>query len=127
MGMRFEPADNVEMKQSAAGDDTGVRPAAIEIHIEELVLHGFQASDKWSIGDAVKQELARLLGNQKMPALLHRELSADRLDAGSFKVTPNAKPRSIGTQLAQSVHQRLSSQQPSLNAAGQTKDKGKSR
>jgi hypothetical protein len=88
--------------------DTPLAPAAIELHIEELVLHGFPAGDRFRIGDAVQQELLRLIGEHGLPVLIAKQLSTERLDAGTFKVAPGAKPQTVGAQLAQSLHQRLS-------------------
>ena len=42
----------------------------IELHIEELVLHGFAPADRYRIGDTVQRELTRLLAEQGMPASL---------------------------------------------------------
>lgn len=78
-------------------------PAAIELHIEELVLHGFAPGDRYRIGEAVQRELMRLLGEQGMPPSLGQGGEIARLDGGSFKVTSN-KPETVGAQVAQAVH-----------------------
>ncbi len=85
-------------------------PAEIELHIEELVLHGFAAGDRRRIGDAVQIELQRILGRESLTQLLHKESHTERLDAGTFKVAGGARPQTIGTQLARTVHRRLMSQ-----------------
>lgn len=82
-------------------------PAVIEIHIEELILHGFNSSDRFRIGDAMQGALHRLIAAQSLPALFGKQAAIERLDAGQFKVAPGAGPQSIGDQLAQSVHQRI--------------------
>ena len=81
--------------------------AAVELHIEELVLHGFPASDRFRIGDAVEQELSRLIAERGL-GLAANPVSIGRLDAGAFKVPTNARPQAIGAQLAQQVYQQLS-------------------
>ena len=43
-------------------------PHSIEMHIEELVLHGFEPGDRHAIGDAVERELARLLSEHGLPS-----------------------------------------------------------
>lgn len=83
-------------------------PPRIELHIEELVLHGFERRDRHSIADAFERELSRLLTEQLSaqglsPALMHNAESAS-LDAGAIHLAPNAKPDSIGTHIAQAVH-----------------------
>ena len=50
-----------------------MRPGWIELHIEELVLHGFAPGDRHPIGDAVEHELIRLFAEQGLPSLLNGE------------------------------------------------------
>ena len=40
------------------------KPYNIELHIEELVLHGFSPRDRDAIGEAVQRELTRLFVEQ---------------------------------------------------------------
>ena len=75
------------------------RPA-INLHIEELVLHGFAFGDRHRIGSAVEQELTRLLAEQP----LTRHESVERVDAGVFHVSLGAKPAAVGAQIAGAVH-----------------------
>jgi hypothetical protein len=86
-------------------------PATIELHIEELVLHGFPASDRLHIGDAVQQELLRLVTEQGLPGMGANPVDVQRLNAGSFQVASGAKPQAIGAQLAQHLHRRLAPEQ----------------
>jgi hypothetical protein len=88
---------------------------ALELHIEELVLHGFPAGDRFRIGDAVEQELSRLIVEQGLG--LTTELNMEALDAGTFRVGANARPQAIGRQLAHNVHQGLSTP-PRVQAHG---------
>jgi len=80
----------------------------IKLHIEELVLHGFAPGDRHTIADSVERELSHLLATQFAEQGIQSSLTHNaehaRLDAGSFHVTPNAKPNAIGTQIAQAVH-----------------------
>ncbi|HSD82553.1 MAG TPA: hypothetical protein VLG46_01765 [Anaerolineae bacterium] len=79
---------------------------AIELHIEELALHGFPAADRHPIGTAVERELARLLAERgKQSRLTGGEIA--RLDGGAFAVTPNATPEMIGMQIAQAIYTGL--------------------
>jgi hypothetical protein len=80
---------------------TRTRPR-IELHIDELVLHGFNPADRRGIGDAVERELARLLaGPSGVPMT---PTGADRVDAGSFVHDAGAPPRQVGAQIAGAVH-----------------------
>lgn len=82
-------------------------PAALELHIEELVLHGFPAGHRFGIGDAVQQELARLVAEQGLPGVMAHPVNIDRIDAGTIQVGMGARPRMIGTQLAEKLHQQF--------------------
>lgn len=114
MGVRIVSSDHRSIRPSIGLEDSPAQTSAIvELHIEELVLHGFRSGDRFHIGDALERELAQLLGKQGLPVLLQQQSFVDRLDAGTFKVTSGTKPRGIGTQLAQSLHQRLTSQHSS--------------
>ncbi|MEI2579944.1 hypothetical protein [Scytonema sp. PRP1] len=76
----------------------------IELHIEELVLHGFARQDRYRIGDAIQQELTRLLNEQGVPPSVAGSGEIARLDAGTFEVKAGAKPEAIGVQVAQAIY-----------------------
>ncbi len=76
----------------------------VELHIEELVLHGFAASDRYRIGEIVERELARLFAEEGVPASLTSSLEAERLDAGAFHVAANSRAEAVGAQVAQAVY-----------------------
>jgi hypothetical protein len=90
---------------------TQINPASVELHIEELVLHGFAAGDRYAIAEAVKHELSRLLVDQfaaqGLPSSFAESSEHARLDAGAFNVAPSANSEAIGGQIAQTVHQGL--------------------
>jgi len=79
-------------------------PYNIELHIEELVLHGFAPKDRYAIGEAVQRELARLFAEQGVPPSVGRGYEAARLDGGSFHIAEGSKGDAIGAQVAQSVY-----------------------
>ena len=83
------------------------RPRAIEVHIDELVLHGFDAADRHSIGDAVQVELAELLGAMEVAGSMSRSTSIERLDGVSIvPLGPDA--RHLGQAIGRSVSEGLS-------------------
>lgn len=84
------------------------RPARIELHIEELVLHGLPTAHRFDVGDALERELQRLLSEHRLPI---GPVDVASLDAGVLRVAKNARPQAIGTQLAQRVHEQLSTLQ----------------
>jgi len=81
---------------------------SIELHVEELVLHGFAPSDRYVIGDAVEREMARLLIEQRIPSSLRSENATDEITGATFNAAYNAKPSAIGRQIAQAVYQGFS-------------------
>lgn len=44
-----------------------MRPRHVEIHVEEMVLHGVDPSDRHAVGDAVVAELTRLIAEGGLP------------------------------------------------------------
>jgi hypothetical protein len=81
-----------------------VRPANIELHVDELVLHGFSPADRYRIGEAVERELGRLFAERGAPSSLVREAEIARLDGGSFEASPDPGAEAIGVRLAQTVY-----------------------
>lgn len=79
--------------------------SAIEVSIEELVLHGFGAGDRYAIAEAVERELARLLAEQGAPPFFMQEGAVARLNAGSFAAAPAAMPETLGARIAQAVYE----------------------
>lgn len=80
----------------------------IELHIEELILHGFAPQDRFRISEAVQNELTRLLACEKLPSVpLQRNLEFPRLDAGSFHVRAGERPESIGIHIGQKVFESM--------------------
>ena len=84
-----------------------VASPALELHIEELVLHGFAASDRRHIGAAIKQELSRLLSEAKPGTLPANSVELSRLDAGTFRLGPGARPYTVGRNVAERVFSQL--------------------
>jgi hypothetical protein len=80
-----------------------MKPAAVDLHIEELVLHGFEPRDRYSIGDAVERELTRLFAEQLMPPSLAATVERPHVDAGDVRVAPDSKPQHVGAQVANAI------------------------
>lgn len=78
----------------------------VELHIEELVLHGFAPGDRHHIGEAVQQELTRLF-TLGVPPSLAQGGEIGRLDGGEFGMTADMQRGAIGTQIAQSIYRGL--------------------
>ena len=78
--------------------------ANLNLHIEELVLHGFALGDRYRIGEAVQQELTRLFAEQGVPPSLAQGGEVGRLDGGRFEMAAGMQAGAIGTQIAQSIY-----------------------
>ena len=82
----------------------GMTPRNVELHIEELVFHGFASGERYRIGDAMKHELSRLFAEQGTPLSLAQGCEVVRLDGGAFEVKPGSRAQAIGVQVAQAVY-----------------------
>ncbi len=81
-----------------------MKPQNIELHIEELVLHGFKLEDRSAIGEAVQRELTRLFTERGLHSSLQKDREVTRLDGGTFQVKQGSNATAIGTQIAQKVY-----------------------
>ncbi len=79
----------------------------IELHIEELVLHGFPGANAYEVGDAVQREIGRLLQERGLPANLPGNLHIDRLNGGTFTLSSPHQAIAIGNGIADSVYKGL--------------------
>ncbi len=77
---------------------------SVELHIEELVLHGFAPCDRHRIGEAVQHELTRLLTERGLPATLSTGQEIDRLNGETFQLNALSKSDATGTQVARAVY-----------------------
>ena len=79
-----------------------VNPRAIEVHIDELILHGFAPRDRWQIGDMLEHELRGLLAARGIPATWFS--SPERIDAGRIRTMSLNKPATVGAEIASAVY-----------------------
>ena len=75
----------------------------IELVIDELVLHGFDARHKHAVGDAVQQQLAHALSPHAFDLGALAPMDAERTDAGSFNARAGASAETLGAGIAQSI------------------------
>jgi hypothetical protein len=86
---------------------------SIDLHIEELVLHGLPLSGSQGsvMQAAIQTELARLLTEK---GLNHVSASATpHLSAGSIQLPNDNKPANLGQQIAQAIYGCLTPAPPS--------------
>jgi hypothetical protein len=75
----------------------------IELHIEELVLDGFDPRDRYRIADELQRALTHALSEPHENNIEPRAREVDRLDAGSVTLQKNASARHVGTQVAGAI------------------------
>ncbi len=81
-----------------------MKRADLEVQINELVLHGFAARDRYRIGKAIEREFTRQFVEQGVPPLLSQHREIELLNGGAFNIAAGAKPEWIGAQVAQAVY-----------------------
>jgi hypothetical protein len=81
---------------------------SVELHIDELVLHGFSPSDRYPIADAIQRELTRLFIQEGLPPSVAVEGEVARVDGGAFRVaasgTQESRQESAGERVARAIY-----------------------
>ena len=82
----------------------------VEIVIDELVLHDFSPAERYAIAEAFSLELQRLVaaGNAGQLAALG---DLPGLRTAAINLRANAKPQTVGAQVAKAVHGSLNVRQ----------------
>ncbi len=81
---------------------SGMNPREIEVHIEELILHGFAQADRWRIGDALENELRVLLAAHGVPRAWLSNPA--RVQTASIPSASLTKPVPAGSEIAGAVY-----------------------
>ena len=76
----------------------------VDIYIDKLVLHGFAASQRHHIADAVQAELTRLFSEKGVPAPLHTAANTPVIKAENVHMSNGTKNNTIGNSIAGSVY-----------------------
>ena len=76
----------------------------IELHIEELVLHGFARRDRETVGHALEDELTRLLREQGVPAAWLGGGEIDQINVGQINLPRGLRGAAVGVQVAQRIY-----------------------
>jgi hypothetical protein len=77
-------------------------PPDIQVRIDELILHGFSAAQRYAIGDAVSSELETRLRESGVNAATSRDIPW--LRAQTSPLAAGQKPLEVGAQVARAVH-----------------------
>lgn len=79
----------------------------LNLHIDQLTLHGFDRIDRHQVGSAVQTELSRLIREQGLPSSLNQTQTIGNMNAGEFKTGQSMGANSIGTQVAQKIYRGM--------------------
>lgn len=79
----------------------------LEIHIEELVLHGFPNVNRKQFQSVVEGELARLFDQQQPSVEWEKVGEISHVDAGRFEVSVDQGIESAGLGVARAVYSSL--------------------
>ena len=77
----------------------------INLHIEELILNGFDPTDHYRIGDAVQGELSKLLEESGYVPTSDSEVPD--MSAPVIRMAEHADPCTVGREVARSVFRSL--------------------
>ena len=80
-----------------------MNPREIDVHIEELVLHGFEPANRWLIADALEQELRGLLTAKGVP--LQWLSNPERIQGARISAASLTKPERAGVEIAGAAYQ----------------------
>ena len=84
-----------------------MRPRAIDLHIERLVLEGLDLRDGDMVATALEGELARRLGLPGATIQVAEHRHIDRLDAGAVAIPRNDGGAAAGRSVAVAVDRGL--------------------
>ena len=76
----------------------------IELHIDELVLHGFAPHGRARIGDAVERAIGDALAAHAATLTSHDgDADVDRVDAGAVSLPAQPSPAAVGSAVGAAV------------------------
>ncbi|HXJ64321.1 MAG TPA: hypothetical protein VNN79_11250 [Actinomycetota bacterium] len=80
--------------------ETPARP--VELHIDELVLEGFDPGDVTAVADGMREQLARRLAERGVPESVVERGEVDALEA--LELRPATSPHAVGRAAGDSLH-----------------------
>jgi len=84
-------------------------PTEIVLQIDQLVIEGYPASQRWQIASAIESELGRLLTEGGLrPGLLGGGV-IPAIETNAFKPRPTDRAESVGAQVAHAIYDAMSS------------------
>ena len=74
----------------------------VELHIEELVLDGFEPHQRYEIAEALRARLGEILADRGVPSALLENIGA--IDAGSISLGQSVSPARTGSAAADAIY-----------------------
>lgn len=90
--------------ESCAVQSAAPRPPSVELHVEELMLDGFEPARRYAFGEAFESELGRLFSERGVPAALTQDIEIAHLNGGAINLKPGASADDAGIQLARTIY-----------------------
>lgn len=75
----------------------------VVLHIDRLVLRGFDREDQAGIAEGLRAELGRLLATPQAGQALVAQHSVPRLKVAALRIAPGAQATAVGEQTAQGI------------------------
>lgn len=98
-----EEPDHLSAQPRAPGSNA----QEVEVHIDELVLHGFSPGDGRPIADAIENELTRLISRDGLPASATKAFELAHASWGPLRIMQGDRRESTGAALARAIYQGL--------------------
>ncbi len=76
----------------------------IDLHIDQMILHGFADIDRDQLAFAVQQELSRLFADESAVTAIAGSKATARVDGGSFALAPDMGAETIGEHVARAIY-----------------------
>jgi hypothetical protein len=75
----------------------------VVVHVERLVLNGFQRHERAALAESLQSELARQLNVPDAVALIARRGSVARIAVPALRLPAAVQPATVGVQLARGI------------------------
>jgi len=84
------------------------RQPNVNLRIEELIVEGAAAGDRYALGESFETELRRLFVESGVPSSLAVPAERDRIEAAGRGVSPDTKAADVARHIARAVYDGLS-------------------
>jgi hypothetical protein len=81
----------------------------IVLQIDQVVIEGYPASQRWQIGSALESELGRLLTERGLPPALLGGGAIPVVETDAFRPRPTDRAAAVGVRLAHAIYDAMSS------------------